>query len=430
LALFHRDLKPGNIMLTKEGAKLLDFGLAKMHPPQTSIVGETLTDLTTRERNLTDEGVILGTFQYMAPEQLEGKDADERTDIFALGAVIYEMATGKPPFTGKSRASLIAAILTSEPAAITTLQTMTPPVLDRVVKVCFAKDPDERWQRAHDLKMELSWIAEASSAPKENLAFRSQTKWERLAWAGLVITLLIALVVSNYLHRSVSPSAIVRFAIQAPEGYRLDDLHTLAISPNGRNLILLARNAEDKTSLWLRSLDSVSTHQLPGTEGSDVPVWSPDSRWLLFVSEGKLKKIDTNGGVPEVLCDAKDTAVLGWNGQSTALLSFSLKGSNAVRPIQQLGLNDCALKPATTLDRSLYNVGQQWSRFLPDGRHSLYSGLRNNSKHDVLLARLGSEASQLLLSNASDAKYVLPGYLLFERNGFLMAQALPHCPAF
>jgi eukaryotic-like serine/threonine-protein kinase len=422
VGIIHRDLKPSNIMLTKEGAKLLDFGLAKVQRTQGSVVDETLTDLTTDQKNLTDKGVILGTFQYMAPEQLEGKEADERTDIFALGAVIYEMVTGKPPFAGKSRASLIAAILASEPVPITTLKAMTPPSLDRVVKVCLAKDADERWQWAHDLKIELSWIAEASST-EEPFAVTRRIRRERLAWVGVVSALCVFFIAMAYRQRSVVPPPMVQFAIQAPEGHTIaDDAHTLAISPDGRKLVLLARDAEDKTSLWLRSLGSVSAHQLPGTEGSDIPVWSPDSRWLLFVSEGKVKKIDTNGGLPEVLCDAKATAVLGWNGQSTALLSFSLKGSATLMPIQQLGLDDCVVKPATILDRSRYNVGQQWSRFLPDGRHFLYSGLRNNRKHDVLLASLGSQASQVLISNASDAKYVSPGYLLFERNGFLMGQ--------
>jgi len=422
VGIIHRDLKPGNIILTKGGAKLLDFGLAKLRRTRGSIVGETLTDLTTDQKNLTSVGVILGTFQYMAPEQLEGKEADERTDIFALGAVMYEMVTGKPPFTAKSRASLIAAILASEPVSMTTLQTMTPPVLDRIVKACLAKDPDERWQRAHDLKMELSWIAEASSTD-EHSAFRPRIRRERLAWAGMVIALCMVLVAIAYRQRSVVPTAVVRFAIQTPEGYTIsDDAHTLAISPDGHKLVLLTRDAEDKTSLWLRSFDSVSAHQLPGTEGSDVPVWSPDSRWVLFVSQGKLKKIDTSGGFPEVLCDAKDTAVLGWNGQSTALLSFSLKGSAAVMPIQQVGLDDCIAKSAVTLDRSRYDRGQQWSRFLPDGKHFLYSGLRSDTRDDVLLASLGSGTSQLLISNASDAKYVAPGYLLFQRNGFLMAQ--------
>jgi hypothetical protein len=193
--------------------------------------------------------------------------------IFALGTVIYEMVTGKPPFAGQSRAILIAAILASEPVSIKTLKAITPPALDRVVGACLAKDADERWQRAHDLKMELSWIANAGSG-EEHSAAPSRFKRERLAGAGVVIALLIVLIAAVYGHRSVVPPPMLRFVIQAPEGYTLNDAHTLAISTDGRKLVLLARDAEDKTSLWLRSLDSVSAHQLPGTEGSDIPVWS------------------------------------------------------------------------------------------------------------------------------------------------------------
>jgi eukaryotic-like serine/threonine-protein kinase len=423
VGIVHRDLKPGNIMLTKDGAKLLDFGLAKMHVREKSVVSETQTDLTREQRKLTEKGVILGTFQYMAPEQLEGKEADERTDIFAFGVLLYEMVTGKPPFSGKSRASLVAAILASEPTPIRTLQTMTPPALDHLVRVCLAKDPDERWQRAHDVKIALNGIVEAD-AQAEHLSSRPDKWRKRLGWAGVAIIVFVAFLMAlRYLRRPTATAALVRFAIQGPQEYAGDDPHTVAISPNGRRLVLLAEDAENRSSLWLRPFDSVAAHQLAGTEGSGMPVWSPDSHFLLFISEGKLRKLDTNGGLPEALCDVRDMAVISWDGRNTALFAFSLKGSNAVMPIQQLGLNDCVMKPATKLDRSRYNMGHQWPRFLPDGNHFLYSGLRNDRKNDVLLTSLEADSSQLLIPNASDAKYVSPGYLLFQRNGFLFAQA-------
>src|SRR6266849_3251796 len=191
--IVHRDLKPGNIMLTKDGAKLLDFGLARAEVPTTPL-SETVTLLETRDNTLTEKGVVLGTFQYMAPEQLEGKEADARTDIFALGAVIYEMATGKTAFSGNNRTSLITAILATEPPAMASLQPLTPPALERVVKICLAKDPDSRWQSAQDLKLQLEWITEGGSqagvpAP---VAARRRSR-EKIAWT-LVALLTVAAV--------------------------------------------------------------------------------------------------------------------------------------------------------------------------------------------------------------------------------------------
>ncbi|PYX75451.1 MAG: hypothetical protein DMG72_07265 [Acidobacteria bacterium] len=419
----HRDLKPGNIMLTKDGAKLLDFGLARMET-QAVPVAETLIQLATEERKLTEEGVILGTFQYMAPEQLEGKEADSRTDIFALGAVLYEMATGKSAFTGKTQASLIAAILASEPPAMTSLQPLTPPALERVVKTSLAKDPDSRWQSAQDLKLQLEWIAEGGSqlgvpAPVAKWR-RSREQLARLV-AGLLGAAVIVLGIREYQHR-ISAPVVTRFVVNPPEQHSFNDLNSVKVSPDGGKLALRAADPEGHTSLWLRPLDSASAHELPGTAGAQVPVWSSDSRFLLFVAEGKLKRIDTSGGLPDVLCDVKDMSVQSWNSGGTVLLSYDLDSATKPVAIQQLSLEDCSIKPVTKLDMAHYDFGHQWPSFLPDGRHFVYAGLRTDKKQDVLLGTLESEASETLIHNASNPKYAPPGYLFFERNGYLFAQ--------
>src|SRR5208282_5149825 len=232
----------------------------------------------------------------MAPEQLEGKEADARTDIFALGEVIYEMATGKPAFSGKSRASLIAAILTAEPAPISQLQPLTPPALERVVKKCLAKDPDDRWQSACDIKTNLEWIDEgqdpaASSAPKHD-------PWrERAAWL-LVLALLcgIAFFAAGR-YRSVSTGELVRFLVRPPEKAVFSGSPSItvsvpqfALSPDGRAMVFVASSSGADPEIWLRSIDQVTARSLPGTEDARFPFWSPDSRWVGFFAEGKLKK--------------------------------------------------------------------------------------------------------------------------------------------
>ena len=261
----HRDLKPGNVMLTKTGAKLMDFGLAKTTTASASPASSlTLTASgPSAEQPLTARGTLLGTFQYMSPEQLEGKEADARSDIFALGAMLYEMATGKRSFTGKTQASLIAAILASEPQPISVLQPMSPPALDRVVKVCLAKDPDDRFQSVHDLELQLKWIAEGGSQtglPAPVAARRRQS--QNLAWSVAAV-LAIALVAVSFLHfreKPPAPAAPVRFQIPAPENTTLGSF--LNLSPDGRKLAFLAGGR-----LWVHFLESGESRDLTAADG-------------------------------------------------------------------------------------------------------------------------------------------------------------------
>ena len=277
--IVHRDLKPGNIMLTKSGVKLLDFGLAKLTaPPQGA--ESALTSLPTalaESQPLTSRGTILGTFQYMAPEQLEGREADARSDLFAFGCVLYEMATGQKAFSGKSQASLIGSIMHSEPPAISTIQPMTPPALDRVVKGCLAKDPDDRWNTAHDVQLQLNWIAEGGSqagvpAP---VAARRKNR-ERLAWGVAGVTLAAAAALGiGFAGRAPGKPHIMRFEIPTPDGVTVIDAPR--ISPDGRTLAFNATDSSGKTRIWVRPLSALTAQPLSGTEGTTRPFWSPEA---------------------------------------------------------------------------------------------------------------------------------------------------------
>ena len=283
-------------MVTRAGTKLLDFGLAKLKQPGAAAPG--LSALPTQSAGLTQEGAILGTLQYMAPEQLEGKNADLRTDMFAFGAAVYEMVTGKKAFEGTSQATLIAAILDSEPTPMSALRPMSPPALDRVLRKCLEKDREDRWHSAHDLHDELTWVAEGGSqaglAVSAAVPARGQL---RLAWgvaavcAGLVIALPVL-----YLNRAPAETATARFSVLTEVG-----VNVLALSPDGHRLAFTG-GPSGEGQLWIRPLDSLESRALPGTEGARFPFWSSDGRSVGFFTATELKTIDPTGGPPQTVC--------------------------------------------------------------------------------------------------------------------------------
>jgi eukaryotic-like serine/threonine-protein kinase len=420
--IVHRDLKPGNVMLTKSGAKLLDFGLAKLRAPETPVsAASQLSALATGDKPLTAEGSLVGTFQYMAPEQLEGKEPDARADIFAFGTLVHEMATGQRAFKGKSQASLIAAILASEPTPISRLQPLTPPALDRVVATCLAKDPDERWQSAHDLARELKWIQDGGAAPSVAPVAARSRRGERVAWAGAVLVAAMAgLAVSRWRDATHEPLRVIQSTLLPPPNVALNLESSPVLSPDGRRIAFMARGEDGRHRVWVRALEAVGAQPLAGTEGANDPFWSADSRSLGFFADGKLKRIDAAGGPPQVVCDASTGRGGAWSREGVIVFAGQL-GTGLLRVSASGGVP----APATRLDATSHETSHRWPFFLPGGRHFLYTVLRAGGgpeKDAVFVGTLDSDERRQLVAARSNAVYAPPGHLLFVREVTLMAQ--------
>ncbi len=424
--IIHRDLKPGNVMITKSGAKLLDFGLARSTMGEPGKAGEstsTPTAMATAAHPLTAEGTILGTFQYMAPEQLEGAEADARTDIFALGAVLHEMATGQPAFKAASKTSLIAAIVSSQPPPISTIVPTIPPALDHVVRRCLEKDPDDRWQSAHDVAGELQWIGEAGSQAGVAVPITRRRKArEKLAWGVAGISLLAALALALTLWTAPrTTQRAFRGSISPPPDQSLIpfDLMGLSLSPDGMTLAFVASGHDGRKQIWLRRLSEMTARALSETEGAGYPFWSPDGQNLAFFSEGKLKRIDLRGGSPRVLADAPSGRGGSWGSEGVILYA-----PNITSPILRIPADGGSAEPVTTLDQET-EVTHRWPVFLPDGSHFLYvSRARRAGQGEVgrlMLAEIGSPEPSVLIEDASNALYVEPGFLIYGRSANLYA---------
>jgi Tol biopolymer transport system component len=381
--------------------------------------------MATQAKKLTTEGSIVGTFQYMAPEQLEGQEADARTDLFALGEVIHEMATGKPAFSGKTKASLIASILSSEPPPISTVQPMTPPALDRIVKRCLAKDPDERWQSASDLAAELRWISEGGSqmgvpAPEA----RSRKMKFRLASVIAVVATLAAIALATaYFVQATKPVTVIHAQVPPPEKAIFDFTGDFGgppvLSPDGKRLVFSAHTAESPKALWVRPLDGDTAQHLDGTDGAFFPFWSADSRYIGFFADGKLKKISASGGPVTTVADAPNPRGGAWGSEDVIVFSPDFRdalyrvGAGGGRPVQ-----------VTTLDSTKHTT-HRWPFFMPDGKHFVYLATNHSGgareQNGIYFGSLDSKEPKLLVATEGGAQYA-SGYLLFQSQAVLLAQ--------
>jgi Tol biopolymer transport system component len=418
--IVHRDFKPGNVMLAKSGVKLTDFGLAR----STGVVapsggsGVTVAQLSqspTVVSPLTVEGALIGTFLYMAPEQLEGREADARSDIWALGCVLYEMATGKRAFEGKSQASLIGAIMNTEPPPVSTVMAFAPPALDSLIHSCLAKDPEERVQTAHDVKLQLGWIAQSGSSAGGTVAPVVRKRGlgrEAIAWAVAAIAVALLAFLGLRGGRPDASAQQIRFIVPLPD--KLSGVELPRISPDGRMMAFAAQDSAGRTMIWVRPMNALAVNPLPGTERAGRPFWSPDSRHLAFIADGKIKKVAIAGGPPVVVGDAPNGYDGSW-GRSGVILY----DGGTTDPIMRVNAAGGVPAQAVPGD-STFAVG--WPAFLPDGKHFFFTKLPVVGPPEIMLGTLGKPSGQPLGITGSRVEYSPDGYLLFARERTLLAQ--------
>ncbi len=420
--LVHRDLKPGNVMLTKTGAKLMDFGLAKLHHGGGVVTG---TDRSTRTTPLTGEGAIIGTLQYMSPEQLEGKEADQRSDIFAFGAVLYEMATGQKAFKGSSQASLIASIMMQEPISGTTLQALSPP-LERLVRKCLAKNPDDRWQTARDLKDELQWISGGGGTSSTALVTGQKIKLVPIVSIVAVAAIITVVVLAvSLLNRTTPPEQTVRFSI--PPDSTQSHVWSPRISPDGTKLAYLALDEKQNTRfIFVRPLNSLESYKLASTAGAVMCFWSPDSKYLAFleVVNMQVKKVSVTGGPAQLICETIADGVGTW-GKGGDILFFY----RTVNVIQRVSASGGAVTNVSSLDTAAGETEHGFPLFLPDGRHFLYltsvRGVTDESidkNYMVKVGTLDGQGTKTLFLSDSRIEYDPAGFILYAKDSTLMAR--------
>lgn len=421
--IVHRDLKPANVMLTKSGPKLLDFGLAKLHGTASPVSLSNETAATTAGP-ATAKGTILGTIHYMAPEQLEGREADTRTDIWALGALLYEMATGRRPFSGESAASIIGAILKDTPAPLAARQPLTPLAFEHVVARCLEKDPDERWQSVRDVQRELAWSASARHDERHDglasgvlgAAHSATPGLVRLPWTlGAIASIaaaVLAIPATRHLREAPAILPETRLEVGTPT---TNDRTSFALSPDGRQIVFVAEG-DGAPRLWLRPLERTAAQPLAGTEGATSPFWSPDSRSVGFFADGLLKRLDMASTTPHTVAAAVNSRGGTWNQDGVIL--FAAGTGVALSRVPASGGEATA---ATTLDRQ---SSHRYPFFLPDGKHFLFFAQGSSDKAGIFLGALDSTETSRLTPADTAAVYLPSGWLVWQRDGALVAQPL------
>jgi len=424
--IVHRDLKPANLFITKDGrVKILDFGLAKL---KTSALAAVADSEGPTMMPVTNAGVMLGTAGYMSPEQVRGQAADHRSDIFSFGVVLYEMLTGRKPFTGDSAVELMNAILKDAVPELDGNESKVSPALDKIMRRCLEKKPEQRFHSAHDLGFALEAVSTPTSSSGSGLTVAtsaiSETKAKASAWLGRIgwIALIAVLMGLMYFNRPASNTHPVRLAFVPPQSLAFNDAQAdnVIISPDGKKLAFSAVSPDGKWQLWVRPMDSLEAQLLPGTDDPLEPFWSPDSRSIAFGSQGKLKRVDLTGGSPQILCDAARMTGGSWSNRGIIL--FGSDYGSALFQVPETGGEP---KPVTATDAQHINFGHSNPYFLPDGKHFLFK-IRGNA--DPLSAAPGvwvgsldsSEVKQVLNDNTNVA--YAPGWLLFVRNEVLVAQ--------
>jgi len=419
----HRDLKPGNIMLTKTGAKLMDFGLAKaLATPMEQSSGLTITLSTPAASHpLTAKGTVMGTFQYMSPEQLEGSEADARSDMFALGAVLYEMVTGRRAFEGKSALSVASAIMEKDPEPITSIQPMTPLGLDRAIRRALAKNPEERWQTARDLALELKAIAHEGPQTTRALAATIRPR-ERWAW-GVAMTLVAvaAALAIGFIERAPKPEPTVRLTADMGADLKLyDDLGISAVlAPNGARLAFVGMGPDQKWHIYVRSLDQLQATMLSGIEDATNPFFSPDSEWLGFFANANLKKISLQGGAAVNLCDAPDGRGGTWSKDGTIVFSPGLR--TALWKVAAAGGTP---QPMTTLDQQVNEATERWPQFLPGDNAVLFTSDNHGGNYEdanIVVYSISSGQRKTLVQGGYYGRYVPTGHIIYMHEGTMFA---------